>query len=98
MLLQMFQQLVGINMMIRYAPTIFGYAGMKGLFAMMTVCAVNMLFTFPAIRLVEKWGRTKLRYAGALAMILTMAAAGFAFRSVGSVSDPSLIGGAPKMC
>ena len=46
-LLQMFQQLVGINMMIYYSPTIFGYAGMTGLLAMMTVPTVNMLFTFP---------------------------------------------------
>ena len=60
--LQMFQQLVGINMMIYYAPTIFGYAGMKGLLAMLTVPTVNMLFTFPAIKLVEKWGRKKLLY------------------------------------
>ncbi len=95
-LLQMFQQLVGINMMIYYAPTIFGYAGMTGLLAMMTVPTVNMLFTFPAIRWVEKWGRKKLLYVGAIAMILTMLAAGFAFQSIGNVSDPSLIGGAPK--
>ncbi len=68
---QMFQQLVGINMMIYYAPTIFEYAGMKGLIAMMTVPTVNMLFTFPAIFLVEKWGRKKLLYVGAVAMIVT---------------------------
>ena len=96
-LLQMFQQLVGINMMIYYAPTIFGYAGMTGLLAMMTVPTVNMLFTFPAIHWVEKWGRKKLLYIGAIAMIITMLAAGFAFQSIGSVSNPSLIGGAPKM-
>jgi SP family galactose:H+ symporter-like MFS transporter len=95
-LLQMFQQLVGINMMIYYSPTIFGYAGMTGLLAMMTVPIVNMLFTFPAIHLVEKWGRKKLLYVGAIAMIVTMLAAGFIFQSIGNVSDPSLIGGTPK--
>ncbi len=92
-LLQMFKQLVGINM---YSPTIFGYAGMTGLVAMMAVPTVNMLFTFPAILWVEKWGRKKLLYVGAIAMIITMLAAGFAFQSIGNVSDPSLIGGAPK--
>jgi SP family galactose:H+ symporter-like MFS transporter len=96
-LLQVFQQLVGINMMIYYSPTIFGYAGMTGLLAMMTVPTVNMLFTFPAIHLVEKWGRKKLLYVGAVAMLLTMVAAGFAFQAIGSVSDPSLISGTPKM-
>jgi SP family galactose:H+ symporter-like MFS transporter len=48
----MFQQLVGINVMIYYAPTIFGYAGLTGMVAMMAVPTVNMIFTFPAIRLV----------------------------------------------
>jgi MFS transporter, SP family, galactose:H+ symporter len=96
-LLQVFQQLVGINMMIYYAPTIFGYAGMKGLIAMMTVPTVNMLFTFPAIYLVEKWGRKKLLYVGAVAMLFTMVAAGLAFQAIGSVSDPAAIGGTPKM-
>lgn len=83
-LLQMFQQLVGINMMIYYAPTIFGYAGMKGFLAMMTVPTVNMLFTFPAIKLVEKWGRKNLLYVGAVCMLVTMIAAGLAFHAIGS--------------
>jgi SP family galactose:H+ symporter-like MFS transporter len=96
-LLQVFQQLVGINMMIYYSPAIFGYAGMKGLVAMMTVPTVNMLFTFPAIHLVEKWGRKKLLYVGAVAMLITMIAAGLAFQTIGGVSDASLIGGTPKM-
>jgi MFS transporter, SP family, galactose:H+ symporter len=96
-LLQMFQQLVGINVMIYYAPTIFGYVGMKGLVAMMTVPTVNLLFTFPAISLVEKWGRKKLLYVGAVAMLVTMLAAGFAFQSIGAQSDPTAIGSTPKV-
>ncbi len=94
--LQMFQQLVGINVMIYYAPTIFGFAGMKGLIAMMTVPTVNMLFTFPAIYLVEKWGRKKLLYVGAVIMMISMIAAGLAFESIGNAGDPSLIGSIPK--
>ena len=96
-LLQMFQQLVGINMMIYYSPTIFGYAGMKGLLALMTVPTVNMLFTFPAIHLVEKWGRKKLLYVGAVVMVITMVASGLAFQAIGNISDPSLISGTPKI-
>jgi SP family galactose:H+ symporter-like MFS transporter len=94
--LQMFQQLVGINMMIYYSPKIFGYAGMKGLLAAMTVPTVNMLFTFPAIRLVEHWGRKKLLYVGAVMMLITMIAAGAAFQTIGSVSDPAMISGTQK--
>lgn len=94
--LQMFQQLVGINMMIYYSPTIFGYAGMHGLLAAMTVPTVNMLFTFPAIRLVEKWGRKKLLYVGAVAMLVTMIAAGAAFQAIGSAASTATIGNTEK--
>jgi len=94
--LQMFQQLVGINVMIYYAPTIFGYAGMTGIIAMMTVPTVNMLFTFPAVKLVEKWGRKKLLYIGAACMFVTMLAAGVAFSMVDGVNDPAMIGGYTK--
>ncbi|MDQ7823653.1 MAG: sugar porter family MFS transporter [Candidatus Eremiobacteraeota bacterium] len=95
--LQMFQQLVGINVMIYYAPTIFGYAGLTGILAMMTVPTVNMLFTFPAIRLVEQWGRKKLLYVGAACMLVTMVAAGVAFSMIGAQTDPSQISNLPKM-
>lgn len=95
-LLQMFQQLVGINVMIYYAPTIFGYAGMTGLIAMMTVPTVNMLFTFPAIFLVEKWGRKKLLYVGAVSMFVTMVAAGLAFQAIGTGADAATVGSIPK--
>jgi MFS transporter, SP family, galactose:H+ symporter len=96
-LLQMFQQLVGINVMIYYAPTILGFAGMKGLVAMMTVPTVNMLFTFPAISLVEKWGRKKLLYVGAVAMLVTMIAAGIAFQSIGANAASMAITSTPKI-
>jgi SP family galactose:H+ symporter-like MFS transporter len=95
-LLQMFQQLVGINMMIYYSATIFGYAGMAGLTALLTVPTVNMLFTFPAIHLVEKWGRKKLLYVGAAIMFITMLMAGIAFQSIGDAADPALIADWPK--
>ena len=95
-LLQMFQQLVGINVMIYYAPTIFGFAGMKGIIATMTVPTVNLLFTFPAISLVERWGRKKLLYVGAVMMLVSMVAAGLAFQAIGANPDPAAIGHSPK--
>lgn len=95
--LQMFQQLVGINMMIYYAPKIFGYAGITGLLAALTVPTVNMLFTFPAIRLVEKWGRKKLLYVGSMIMFITMVIAGLTFASIGGITDPSQIPSSQKI-
>jgi len=94
--LQVFQQLVGINVMIYYAPTIFGYAGMKGWLAMLAVPTVNVIFTIPAIYLVEKWGRKKLLHVGAIFMLVTMIVAGLVFQHIGTISDPSLIGELPK--
>lgn len=94
--LQMFQQLVGINVMIYYAPTIFGYANMTGILAMMAVPTVNMLFTLPAIRLVEKWGRKKLLYVGAILMISSMITAGLAFHYIGDVVGAVTVGQIPK--
>ncbi|HJO93358.1 MAG TPA: sugar porter family MFS transporter [Victivallales bacterium] len=97
LLLQVFQQLVGINLMVYYAPTIFGYAGMHGLVAMMIVPTVLMLFTIPAIWLVERWGRKKLMYIGAAVMGISMVTAGLSFLAIGNVTDPSLIGSVPKV-
>ena len=77
--LQMFQQLVGINVMIYYAPTIFGYAGMTGVLALLLIPTVNMIFTFPAIKWIDQWGRRKLLYFGSTIMLLSMLAAGFSF-------------------
>ncbi len=95
--LQIFQQLVGINLMIYYSPTIFGYAGMHGMLAMLTVPTAFMLFTFPAIKLVEKWGRKKLLYLGSFVMLATMLAAGLTFAHIGNISDPSQIGPLAKL-
>ncbi|HJO94765.1 MAG TPA: sugar porter family MFS transporter [Victivallales bacterium] len=89
--IQIFQMLVGINLMVYYAPTIFGYAGMHGILAKMSIPTVFLVFTFPAIWLVEKWGRKKLLYIGSIIMGITMASAGFAFLAIGNVNDPSLI-------
>ncbi|MED7788247.1 sugar porter family MFS transporter [Francisella sp. 19X1-34] len=67
-IIQMFQQLVGINAMIYYAPSFLQGAGLNIILAGIAVFLVNFLSTFPAIRWVEKWGRKKLLTVGALTM------------------------------
>ncbi|MCX5773628.1 MAG: sugar porter family MFS transporter [Fusobacteria bacterium] len=88
--LQMFQQLVGINAMIYYAPTIFGYGSITGFVGMMTIPIVNMLFTIPAFKWVEKMGRKKLLYLGSTVMLITMLGAGFAFVQISHVAHPGM--------
>ena len=86
--LQMFQQLVGINMMIYYAPTIFGYAGMTGIIALLAIPTVNMLLLFQQLNGLKSGG-AKLLYVGAVVMMVSMFVAGFAFLSMAGNASPS---------
>lgn len=70
-LLQIMQQLTGMNVMMYYAPRVFGNVGF-GLHAQMwgtvIVGVTNVLATFIAIGLVDRWGRKPILYAGFLIM------------------------------
>jgi SP family xylose:H+ symportor-like MFS transporter len=68
-MLSVFQQAVGINAVLYYAPRIFGDMGMDNPM-MITVFMgiINILFTLVAIFTVEKWGRKPLLISGSLGM------------------------------
>ena len=68
-MLSVFQQAVGINAVLYYAPRIFGDMGMDNPM-MFTVFmgVVNILFTLVAVFTVEKWGRKPLLIWGSLGM------------------------------
>ena len=70
-MLSVFQQAVGINAVLYYAPRIFGDMGMDNPM-MITVFmgVINILFTQVAIFTVEKWGRKPLLIYGSLGMAL----------------------------
>ena len=70
-MLSVFQQIVGINAVLYYAPRIFGDMGMDNPM-MITVFmgVINILFTLVAIFTVEKWGRKPLLICGSLGMAL----------------------------
>ena len=70
-MLSVFQQAVGINAVLYYAPRIFGDMGMDNPM-MITVFMgiINILFTLVAIFTVEKWGRKPLLIWGSLGMAL----------------------------
>ena len=78
-LLLMFRQLVGINFIIFYSPTILGYVGLAGAFASLALYFINMVFTLPAIKLTDKWGRKKLLYVGSVLMLITMLTAALSY-------------------
>lgn len=85
-LLSVFQQFVGINVALYYAPRIFESMGAaKDASLMQTVIMglVNVIFTVVAIFTVDKWGRKPLLIIGSAGMALGMfAISGLAFMEV----------------
>lgn len=81
--LTVIQQITGINTIIYYAPTIFKFAGFgsnkAALLATTWVGAVNVLFTFLAIYLLDKVGRKPLLYFGLGGMVVSLIILGIGF-------------------
>ena len=68
-MLSVFQQAVGINAVLYYAPRIFGDMGMTDPMVNTVVMGVvNILFTLVAIFTVEKWGHRPLLITGSIGM------------------------------
>jgi MFS transporter, SP family, xylose:H+ symportor len=81
-MLSVFQQFVGINVVLYYAPDIFKGMGMStnaSLWETILVGAVNLIFTVIAVLTVDKYGRKPLQIIGALVMAASMIALGANF-------------------
>ena len=81
-LLSVFQQFVGINVVLYYAGNIFRNMGAStdsSLLQTIIVGIVNLVFTVVAILSVDKFGRRPLMIIGALGMGVSMLALGFSF-------------------
>jgi MFS transporter, SP family, xylose:H+ symportor len=81
-MLSVFQQFVGINVVLYYGPEIFknvGFDTNASLFQTIIVGAVNLIFTVVAIVTVDRFGRKPLQIIGALVMAVAMLALGGAF-------------------
>ncbi len=81
-LLSVFQQFVGINVVLYYAGDIFRSTGSgndSSLLQTIIVGLVNMTFTVVAIFTVDRFGRKPLMLIGALAMAVSMFALGLSF-------------------
>ncbi|UHA62540.1 D-xylose transporter XylE [Metabacillus litoralis] len=74
-LLSIFQQFVGINVALYYAPRIFesmGAAKDASMLQTIVMGLVNVVFTVIAILTVDKWGRKPLLIIGSIGMALGM--------------------------
>ena len=70
-MLSVFQQAVGINAVLYYAPRIFDSMGMGNPMVQTVIMGVvNIVFTLVAVFLVERWGRKPLLITGSLGMAL----------------------------
>ena len=81
-LLSVFQQFVGINVVLYYAPEIFRNIGSgtdAALLQTVLVGAINLTFTVLAILTVDRYGRKPLQIIGALGMAVSMISLGFVF-------------------
>lgn len=81
-MLSVFQQFVGINVVLYYAGNIFRNMGAStntSLLQTIIVGTVNLVFTVVAIVTVDKFGRKPLMIIGALGMAISMIALGLAF-------------------
>jgi SP family sugar porter-like MFS transporter len=86
--LAVYQQWCGINVIFYYAQEIFmaaGYGVSDILFNIVITGAVNLVFTLVAIRLVDRLGRKPLMLAGSagLAVVFGLVGAGYAAHSRG---------------
>ena len=81
-MLSVFQQLVGINAVLYYAPLMFSNMGAStdtALLQTIIVGAANTIFTVVAILTVDRLGRKPLLIIGALIMAVSMIALGLLF-------------------
>jgi len=78
-----FQQWCGINVIFNYAEEIFKAAGydVSGMmFNVVVTGLVNLVFTFVAIKMVDRWGRRPLMLLGASGLALTYGLLGACYR------------------
>ncbi|MHC1478679.1 sugar porter family MFS transporter [Frateuria aurantia] len=78
-LLQLMQQFTGMNVVMYYAPRIFqgmGYDTAAQMWFTALVGITNVLATFIAIALIDRWGRKPILYTGFTVMAIGLAVVG----------------------
>ena len=92
-MLSIFQQFIGINAVLYYAPLMFQNMGAStdsALLQTIIVGVANIVFTLIALVTVDRWGRKPLLILGGVVMAVSMLSLGFLFNS-GNVGTAALI-------
>jgi sugar porter (SP) family MFS transporter len=89
--LAVFQQLVGINTIIYYAPTTLtnvGYGDEAAIYANIAIGVLNVAMTVVAIRIVDRVGRKPMLLAGLGGMILSLLVLGLSLALLDEPKSP----------
>lgn len=92
--LAIFQQIIGINAVIYYAPTIFSKAGLansSSILGTVGIGIVNVLMTLVAVATIDKLGRKKLMLWGNVGMTVSLAILAFILLFAGTTPTTAWI-------
>jgi SP family sugar:H+ symporter-like MFS transporter len=95
--LAVFQQLIGINTIIYYAPTTLtsvGFGPESAIYLNLLIGTLNVLMTIVAIRIIDRVGRKPMLLFGLVGMVTSLAALGLASELLAkpnSSGDPAAI-------
>jgi SP family sugar:H+ symporter-like MFS transporter len=90
--LAVFQQIIGINTIIYYAPTTLtnvGYSDQAAIYANLIIGVVNVLMTLVAIWLIDRVGRKPLLLTGLVGMVLSLSVLGLSTLLLSEPSSPT---------
>jgi SP family sugar:H+ symporter-like MFS transporter len=89
--LAVFQQLVGINTIIYYAPTTLtnvGFAKTSAIYANLIIGVINVAMTVVAIRIIDRVGRKPMLYAGVAGMVASLLILGISLSALPTPHHP----------
>jgi SP family sugar:H+ symporter-like MFS transporter len=95
--LAVFQQLIGINTIIYYAPTTLtdvGFGKESAIYANLIIGVVNLVMTVVAIRIIDRVGRKPMLLAGLVGMVTSLLVLGLSLSILAKphqASDPAAI-------
>jgi MFS transporter, SP family, sugar:H+ symporter len=90
--LAVFQQIIGINTIIYYAPTTLtnvGYGNAAAIYANLIIGVINVLMTLLAIRLIDRVGRKPLLLGGLVGMVASLTVLGLSTLLLSEPSTPT---------
>jgi sugar porter (SP) family MFS transporter len=89
--LAVFQQFVGINTVIYYAPTTLtnvGFAKTSAIYANLIIGVINVGMTIFAIKMIDRWGRKPLLFAGVAGMVTSLLVLGISLSALPTPHHP----------